>query len=181
MHVDLLFIVQRNHKSIKFIQIIFLPFIRDFVKTIWINMNKIMNRLDKIHYQLARYPWLYYWFPLIFICGLIFYLSHQPELPEPPIEMPFLDKIEHIGIYTVLGYCARRAFDRGNTSFLSRIPGICTVLFCLLYGISDEFHQSFIPTRESNNWDILADVLGGILGNVIHSKKLIQMMIQRFL
>jgi VanZ family protein len=36
------------------------------------------------------------------------------------------------------------------------------VLFCIIYGISDEFHQSFIPGRFPNIWDVLADGLGAL-------------------
>lgn len=32
------------------------------------------------------------------------------------------------------------------------------------YGISDELHQSFVPGRDCNVWDWLADTLGAIIG-----------------
>ncbi len=38
-----------------------------------------------------------------------------------------------------------------------------TVLFCLSYGITDEFHQSFIPHRSVSGADIVADVAGGAI------------------
>ncbi len=34
----------------------------------------------------------------------------------------------------------------------------------ILYGISDEFHQSFVPGRQPSWYDVLADGLGGLLG-----------------
>jgi VanZ family protein len=33
-----------------------------------------------------------------------------------------------------------------------------------LYGITDEFHQSFIPGRTADALDVAADVAGGLLG-----------------
>jgi len=38
-----------------------------------------------------------------------------------------------------------------------------TVFVCLLYGMSDEFHQSFIPGRSVSVIDLLADLVGSIL------------------
>ena len=37
-------------------------------------------------------------------------------------------------------------------------------LFALMYGISDEFHQSFIQGRDSSWLDVMADGAGGYLG-----------------
>jgi VanZ family protein len=34
----------------------------------------------------------------------------------------------------------------------------------MLYGVSDEFHQYFVPGRSVEALDVLADALGGLLG-----------------
>jgi VanZ family protein len=34
-----------------------------------------------------------------------------------------------------------------------------------LYGLSDEWHQSFVPARYAEAGDVLADLLGGLLGS----------------
>jgi hypothetical protein len=31
------------------------------------------------------------------------------------------------------------------------------------YGVTDEYHQLFVPGRDASGWDILADGLGGFL------------------
>ena len=38
------------------------------------------------------------------------------------------------------------------------------VLWCALYAISDELHQSFISTRQGNPWDVLLDSAGALVG-----------------
>ncbi|HHB76440.1 MAG TPA: VanZ family protein, partial [Desulfobulbus sp.] len=38
--------------------------------------------------------------------------------------------------------------------------GISVVIFCLLYGVSDEWHQSFVPGRTPDILDIAADTFG---------------------
>ncbi|MGH8657315.1 MAG: VanZ family protein [Gammaproteobacteria bacterium] len=46
-----------------------------------------------------------------------------------------------------------------------RKKGMVVVLtVTILYGISDEFHQSFVPGRQPSWYDVLADGLGGLLG-----------------
>lgn len=94
--------------------------------------------------------------------GIIFFLSHQCgdtfELPS----FPGADKLAHMLAYgtlafSVLWYFGRKGVERpGRTLML-------TVLFCLLYGISDEFHQSFVPLRSVSVFDLLADVAGAFI------------------
>ena len=38
------------------------------------------------------------------------------------------------------------------------------VVATTMYGASDEWHQSFVPLRDSNIRDWLTDILGGALG-----------------
>ena len=49
-----------------------------------------------------------------------------------------------------------------------------TVVFCLVYGMTDEFHQSFIPQRSVSGLDLLADLVGAMLvcGIWLRSKSL---------
>jgi VanZ family protein len=37
-------------------------------------------------------------------------------------------------------------------------------LAAVLYGLSDEVHQSFIPGRDASVGDVVADALGALLG-----------------
>ncbi|MDP4178305.1 MAG: VanZ family protein [Bacillota bacterium] len=38
---------------------------------------------------------------------------------------------------------------------------------CLLYAVTDEFHQSFVPGRQSLISDVLIDFIGSIIGMII--------------
>jgi VanZ family protein len=46
------------------------------------------------------------------------------------------------------------------------------VLFVIMYGISDEIHQSFVPTRNPKFTDVLFDTIGGIIGFLLTSSYL---------
>lgn len=43
-------------------------------------------------------------------------------------------------------------------------------LFSFLYGLSDEWHQSFVPGRQVELGDLLADGIGGFLGGMIFTR-----------
>lgn len=91
---------------------------------------------------------------LLFYCLLIFWLSDQPSI-NAPMWFPHQDKIYHAGAYFIMAVLAWRIFRRA----FSR-PWIISLLFCSLYGISDEWHQSFVTGRYSDISDWLADTAG---------------------
>ena len=42
------------------------------------------------------------------------------------------------------------------------------IIFCFLYALSDEFHQSFIGGRSPEVTDVLIDFAGSIIGSLIY-------------
>ena len=112
---------------------------------------------------------LKFWFPPALYSGIIFYISSIPHLSVPLSGMNS-DKFVHIVEYMPLGILVSRAFY--NT-----IKGIClqhvclwAVILCFVYGISDEFHQFFVAGRDSSFFDLLADLVGSILGVHLYYK-----------
>jgi len=68
----------------------------------------------------------------------------------------------HLGEYAVLGYLVARAV--GTYGLTRRTLFIRAVALCVLYGISDEVHQMFVPHRCPSVMDVLADGIGSSLG-----------------
>ena len=97
---------------------------------------------------------------LILYCTFIYWLSDQPSLPTPML-FPHQDKLFHAGAYFVMAGFALRAFRYHTTSLPKLI--ISSLIFCSLYGMSDEWHQSFVPGRMSDVVDWIADTVGGML------------------
>lgn len=97
---------------------------------------------------------------LALYCGLIFWLSHQPSLPAP-MWFEHQDKLYHAGAYFILALFAWLCFRH----FIDRpwLLAIVTLIFCSLYGMSDEWHQSFIDGRSSDLIDWLADTIGAAI------------------
>lgn len=94
---------------------------------------------------------------LVLYCALIFWLSDQPVL-SLKISLPHIDKVIHAGAYTIMGILAWRAFRPFNPQ-----PALWVIVFCSLYGLSDEWHQSFVIGRTADFFDWLADTLGGLI------------------
>jgi VanZ family protein len=94
---------------------------------------------------------------LLAYCGWIFWLSNQQTLPMPSM-FEFQDKVMHFGAYFILGIFSWRGFR--HQGFAGRQLALVSLLFCSVYGISDEWHQAYVPGRSSSGWDWLADTLG---------------------
>jgi len=100
--------------------------------------------------------------PAVLMMSIIFLLSHQPgdEL-ELPFFIPHLDKIGHFIVYGLLAFACLhglRPFRHAKIPLVWLNLGV--VGFCCLYGISDEFHQTFIDGRTASVLDLLADTVG---------------------
>jgi len=95
--------------------------------------------------------------------GLLFYLSHQPGVLVPPL-FPMQDKVMHFAAYTVLGFLGMGSVRATAHHGYRPAQAWLVCLLVGLYGVSDEFHQSFIPGRMADILDVAADVAGGLLG-----------------
>ena len=101
--------------------------------------------------------------PMLIVMGVIFLLSHQPgDSSYIPSFIPGFDKVAHMIVYGVLAatilYGLEVLLKKARTSVLFLV----TVTICILYGIGDEFHQSFIPGRFASTADLVADTLGAV-------------------
>jgi len=97
---------------------------------------------------------------LILYCTVIYWLSDQPSLPTPML-FPHQDKLFHAGAYFVLAAFVLRAFRH----IIASLPMlmISSLVFSSLYGLSDEWHQSFVPGRMNDIADWAADTAGVLL------------------
>ena len=100
---------------------------------------------------------------LTLYCSLIYWLSNQQTLPSPDL-FDNEDKFQHLLAYFVMGLFAWRAFGH-YISRRERLSVVC-FSFCLVYGLSDEWHQSFVVGRDASALDWLADSIGGLLATI---------------
>ena len=109
-----------------------------------------------------------FWFPVIGYSGIIFYVSGLPSLGMP-LPIPFIDKLVHLVEYSILGFLFSRAL-KGTTLLTNKNILVSCTIFCILFGLSDELHQMFVPGRDATLGDALADSIGGLLGGIVLRK-----------
>ena len=69
-------------------------------------------------------------------------------------------KIAHFGIYLVLGVLVINLLLEYNVKHVILV----SLIFCLLYSVSDEIHQLFIEGRSGEVRDIIIDSSGALMG-----------------
>ena len=90
---------------------------------------------------------------------VIFALSSRSRLPFQE-DVP--DWSSHAAAFLILAVLASRAFAHGGA--LDWRLAVAVFVFCVAYGVSDEWHQSFVPGRHSDTWDVLKDAIGTLAG-----------------
>ncbi len=105
------------------------------------------------------------WGPPACWMALIFWLSSQPEPGAlSPVRFETEDLAAHLLLYIVLGSLLWRATRSGN----QRPPGVRPACWALgigwAYGIFDEVHQAFVPTRTPQLQDVMIDGVGTAVG-----------------
>jgi VanZ family protein len=104
--------------------------------------------------------------PMLLVMGLIFFLSHQSGDTLHLPSVPGIDKIGHMAVYGLLAVAV--LWFLGSVKQVDPAgAALKTVLFCVIYGLSDEWHQSFIPGRMVGCYDLLADLAGTVLFTAI--------------
>ena len=69
----------------------------------------------------------------------------------------------HIAAYAGLGALTARALGKGLRD-ISGLAVLGAFVIATLYGVSDEYHQLFVPGRSFDYLDIAADGVGSVTG-----------------
>jgi len=108
---------------------------------------------------------LKFWLPVYVYAAIIFIFSSQSITTFGP-SIFLLDKLLHVFEYAILGYLLARAAGCSSNQALKAHFRIFAVCLGALYGVSDEFHQYFVPGREVEVLDVLSDGAGALLGQM---------------
>ena len=106
------------------------------------------------------------WLPAAAFALGIFYMSSQSN----PLGagwfdfIPNIDKLAHTIEYFILASLICFALRNAHQMELKRAL-ITGAILAALYGITDEYHQSFIPQRSMDIFDWLADFAGAMAVN----------------
>jgi len=111
-------------------------------------------------------PWLW-WLPALAVMAGIFVLSSQSGLhvtEDVDVERP-IRVSGHFIAYAVLAGCLLLALTRGGRPRATY--ALAAWLLAVGYGLTDEFHQSFVPDRMGRLNDVAVDAIGAAAGVVI--------------
>jgi hypothetical protein len=103
-----------------------------------------------------------YWLSALCWMALIFFLSSLPgsSLSDFGSIDFFVKKTAHITEYAILYFLLFRAF---HSAMVPRKAFIVSFIIAVLYAISDEYHQTFIPLREGTVRDVIINSIGIVL------------------
>ena len=105
------------------------------------------------------------WGPVILQMAIIFGAS---SLSDPgPLPGGVSDKGGHLIGYVILSALLLRALSGGRIAGVTWRAAILAILSSTLYGVSDEFHQSFVPGRTPDIFDVMADATGATIGSAL--------------
>jgi VanZ family protein len=127
----------------------------------------------------------FYWFPVVIWMGIIFWGSTDALSSEQTSRFlgPFLRwlapgitteaighvqfvarKGVHLTVYAILCILSLRAFSAsGLANRLGIAPWLAAWQLAFLYAISDELHQSMVPSRQGSALDVFIDAAGAAL------------------
>jgi VanZ family protein len=108
-----------------------------------------------------------YQFPAIAIAVAIFINSSIPGYKFPEVGFRFFDKLVHVIEFFIFGFFVRRAFFYQSNENIKNSSFLISLIVGILYGISDEVHQIFVPNRNPAIDDTIADAIGVIISQFI--------------
>ena len=133
------------------------------------------------------------WAAVILWMAFIFALSAQPREQSNQLSVGITEKIvdaveravpdreidierfnvvvrknAHFFAYLVLGVLLANGFKVAGFNGLKVY--VWAVIFCILYAVSDEVHQLFVPGRGGQVRDVIIDTAGGAVGIFIYGR-----------
>ena len=119
-------------------------------------MRTIVNWFEK-------YPAIS-WTITIIIAGTIFYLSSKTFPPGPPA-ISNLSIFYHFFAFFFLAAFLSISMIKGK---VNKYLILIVIILVVLYGISDEIHQLFVPGRHFSLYDIFTDSTGALTSCTIY-------------
>ena len=111
----------------------------------------------------APRAWLL-WLPAVAVMAGIFVLSHQSGLSvseDVNVERP-LRVSGHLLAYATLAGLLLLPLARGASPRPRQ--ALAAWVLAVAYGLTDEFHQSFVPDRNGRLDDVVTDAIGAAIG-----------------
>src|SRR5690606_6495615 len=106
-------------------------------------------------------PMIWRWLPAAGVAALIFALSQRSSFPRPRLaSVVILASAAHLARFGALAVWAYWAYRPQTTRRLHRVVG--TLALVVVYGITDEVHQSLVPGRHPSAFAVVVDAIGAL-------------------
>jgi len=137
------------------------------------------SRIGSINESLRNWVPVFLWATVIFVFSTDIFSSANtsgafesilqqllPQLPVDYIERlhSVFRKLGHFTEYFVLGGLLWRALRYHDAAGTRSRRLALSIAITVIYALSDEWHQSFVPSRTASVIDVLIDTVGGICG-----------------
>jgi VanZ family protein len=80
----------------------------------------------------------------------------------------FVRKLAHVSEYAVLAVLLYRAVVHTTLKGRRALSAALVLVLCAAYAASDEFHQSFVPSRTASVRDVMIDICGATLALILY-------------
>ena len=110
------------------------------------------------------------WLLVIIWMGVIYWFSDQSQLISStnPLLVNAIAILGHITFFGILYLFFTRAVKASYSLRSWRLFQI-GLIFVFLYGLGDEYHQSFVPGRDASLLDVGLDVIGALLAGKLRA------------
>lgn len=98
-----------------------------------------------------------------------FFQRHNMQFAVDLVQYSYenFDKTMHMSLYFVFGLILHLTFRNSENKTLKHYAPIFAIIIGILYGITDEIHQSFVPGRSATTLDLLANSIGVTIAQII--------------
>jgi hypothetical protein len=137
----------------------------------YIGQSQSIECRIRIERSMVRRNTLRQWIPFIVWVALIFVVSSIPRLSGEVFGMPRgSDKAAHFIEYAILAFLFYRG-ERGERWRMGVPAWLLVIAAGLAIALIDEYHQRYIPGRDSNILDLAADAAGIVSGTLIGMRR----------
>lgn len=114
-----------------------------------------------LKWKVFQYKWVAIGWLLI-MC-ILFFLPGSAFPNENWLSKIYFDKVVHIGLFAILIFLWKSAFDFKLTHY-----NLVLLLSALIYGLAIELVQRyFVPNRDFDLYDVVADMAGSVFGLLV--------------
>lgn len=124
------------------------------------------------------------WLILIVWMFIIFIFSNQPHSGSVTHDMveQILPNIKYDSLINIINFTIRKLAHLSEYFILTlltislskeyikkeKIILLISIIFCFIFALTDEYHQSLVPGRTSVFIDVIIDTIGGILSIITY-------------